>query len=94
MIQKKTNNFYRGRDCIKSFCSDLKELVIKIINYKLKDMIPSTDNKNKFCEEKKKCCICKKEFCYDKNEKKKKFKLYQKVRDHCHYTVKIKRSCS
>ena len=33
-------------------------------------MIPLTDNKNKFYEEKKKCCICKKEFCYDKNEKK------------------------
>ena len=26
-----------------------------------------------------------KEFCYDKNEKKK-FKIYQKVRDHCRYT--------
>ena len=31
----------------------------------------------------------KKEFCYDKNEKNK-FKLYQKVRDHCHYTGKLR----
>ena len=29
--------------------------------------------------------LCQKEFCYDKNGKKK-FKIYQKVRDHCHYT--------
>ena len=38
---------------------------------------------------KKKCPICKKEFCYNKNEEKK-FKLYQKVRDHCHYTGKFR----
>ena len=33
--------------------------------------------------------ICQKEFCYDKNEKKK-FKLYEKVKDHCHYTGKFR----
>ena len=27
------HNFYRGRDCIKRFCSDLKELATKIIDY-------------------------------------------------------------
>ena len=41
-------------------------------------MIPLTDNENKFYEEQKECYICKKEFCYDKNEKKK-FEIYQKV---------------
>ena len=41
-------------------------------------MIPLTDNENKFYEEQKECYICKKEFYYDKNEKKK-FKIYQKV---------------
>ena len=46
-------------------------------------MIPLTDSKNKFYEKQEVCHICKKEFCYDKNEKNK-FKLYQKV--HCHYT--------
>ena len=30
-----------------------------------------------------------KKFCNDKNEEKK-FKLYQKVKDHCHYTGKFK----
>ena len=30
-----------------------------------------------------------KEFCYDKNQKVK-FKLYKKIRDHCHYTGKCR----
>ena len=29
-------NFYRGKDCIKRFCSDLKELATKIIDYEEK----------------------------------------------------------
>ena len=37
---------------------------------------------------KKKCHICNKKFWYDKNEKSK-FKLYKKVRDHCHFTGKL-----
>ena len=83
------HNFYRGKDCIKRFCSDLKQFGTKIINYEGKVMIPLTDKENKFYEEQEKCHICQKEFCYDKNEKKK-FKLYQKVRDHCHYTGKFR----
>ena len=83
------HNFYRGKDCIKRFCSDLKELATKIINYEEKEMIPLTDNENKSYEEQEKCHICQKEFCYDKNEKKK-FKIYQKVRDHCHYAGKFR----
>ena len=54
------HSFYRGKDCIKKFCSDLKELAAKIINYKEKEMIPLTDNENKFYEEQKVCHICKK----------------------------------
>ena len=50
-------------------------------------MVPLTDNENKFYEEQKECYICQKEFRYDKNDKKK-FRIYQKVRDHCHYTGK------
>ena len=86
MIQR---SFYIGKDCIKKFCSDLKELATKIINYEEKEMIPLTDNENKFYEEQKECHICQKEFCYDKNEIKK-FKTYQKVRDRCHYTGKLR----
>ena len=62
---------------------------MKIINYEEKEMIPLTDNENKSYEKPKKCHICQKDFCYDKNEIKK-FKLYQKVRDHSHYTGKVK----
>ena len=70
-------SFYRGKDCIRRFCSGLKELGTKIINYEQKELIPLTDNKNKYYEEQKERYICKKEFCYNKN-KKMKFKLYKK----------------
>ena len=40
-------------------------------------------------ENQKECHICKKEFCTNKNDKNA-FKLYQKVRDHCHYTGKFR----
>ena len=40
-------------------------------------------------ESQKVCHICKRKFCYDEN-KKKEFKLYQNVRDHCHYTGKFR----
>ena len=33
-------NYYRGKDCMKIFCKDLKEQAIKIINYEKKEMIP------------------------------------------------------
>ena len=83
------HSYYRGRDCSKKFCEDLKKHAIKIINFKEKDMIPLTDEEIIYYEKQKLCHICKKEFCYDKNEKNK-FKLYQKVRDHCHYTGKLR----
>ena len=52
-------------------------------------MIPLTDKENKYYEEQEKCQTCQKEVCCDKN-KKIKFKLYQKVRDHCHYAGKFR----
>ena len=57
------HSFYRGKDCIKSFCSDLKELETKIVNYEQHEMIPLIDNESKYYEEQKECYICKKEFC-------------------------------
>ena len=51
-------------------------------------MIPITPKENKFYEEQEKCYICQKEFCHDKI--KKRIKIHQKVRDHCHYTGKIR----
>ena len=44
------HSFYREKDCIKRFCSDLKKLGTKIVNYEKKEMIPLTDNENKYYE--------------------------------------------
>ena len=62
---------------ISSFNSE--ELATKITNHEEKDMIPLTDNENKFYEEQRECHICKKEFCYDKNEKKRNLKYTEKL---------------
>ena len=79
----------RRKDCIKRFCNDLKQLTTEIINYVERGMIPLTSDDVTLYENQKVCHICRGEFCYDKN-KKKEFKLYQKVRDHCHYTGKFR----
>ena len=88
-IQQKTDNFCRERDCIEKFCKDLEELAMEIINYEKKEMIPLTDKENKSYKKQDIWYICKKEFWYNKN-KENEFKLYQKVRDHCHYTGKFR----
>ena len=56
---------------------------------KKKEMIPLTHKENKSYEKQKVCYICKKEFNTDENDKNA-FKLYHKVRDHCHYTGKFR----
>ena len=52
-------------------------------------MIPLTDKKNKFYENQKVCCICKKEFSSNDHDKK-----YHNVRDHCHQTGKFRGATS
>ena len=89
MRQKTGDYFYRGKDYIESFCQKLKEIGTEIINYEEKEMMPLTDEEIKSYERQKACRICKGGFCYDKN-KEKECKLYQKVRDHCHYTRKFR----
>ena len=76
-------NHYRGKDCMKKFCKDLREHVTKIINYEKKKMIPLTTEEKIHYNEQEICYICKKEF--DKSNKK-----HYKVRDHCHYTGKYR----
>ena len=68
------HSFYRDNDCIKKFCSELKELGTKVVNYKQKEMTPLTTDDVFLYESKKVCYICKRKFCYDKNDKKR-FKL-------------------
>ena len=41
------HSFYRGKDCIKKFCKELKKICIKIVNYEQKEMIPLTDKKKR-----------------------------------------------
>ena len=82
-------DYYRGKDCMKKFCEYLKEHATKIINYEKKEIIPLTYEENKSYKKQKVCYICKKEFNTDKNDGNA-FKLYHKVRDHCHYTGKYR----
>ena len=72
-----------------NFFKDIKNQVIKVINYEKKEMIPLTNNEKKSNEKQKVCYICKKDFCINKNDEKE-FKLKHKVRDHCHYTGKFR----
>ena len=78
-------DYYRGKNCMKNFCLDLREHATKIVNYEKKEMIPLTKKEKKKHSKQEVCYICKKGFSTDDNNKK-----YHKVRDHCHYTGKYK----
>ena len=70
-------------------CKDFRDQAMKIINYEKIEMIPLTYEKIEFYEKQKVCQICKKEFSTGKNDNNL-FKLYHKVRDHCHYMGKFR----
>ena len=53
-------NYYRGKDCMKKFCKDLKEDTSKIIDYEKKKMIPLTTEEKIYHNKQKICYICKK----------------------------------
>ena len=76
-------DYYRGKDCLKKFCKDLRTHATKIINYEKKKMILLTIKEEIDCNKQRICYICKKEF--NKNDEKN-----YKVRDHCHYTGKCR----
>ena len=76
---KNEQKYYRGKDCMKIFCKDLKDQAMKIINYEKKEMTPLTNEEKESYENQQICHICKKEFSND-----------NKVRDHCHYTGKYR----
>ena len=54
-------DYYRGKNCMKNFCLDLREHAIKIINYEKKEMISSTKEEKKMDRKQKVCYICKKD---------------------------------
>ena len=78
-------DYYRGEDCMKKFCLNLREYATKIINYEKKEMIPLTKKEEKHHNKQKVCYICKKEFDTDDSDKK-----HHKVKDYCHYTRKYR----
>ena len=84
----KTKNkldYYRGEDCIKKFCLNLREHATKIINYEKKKMMPLTKKEEENHNKQKICYICKKQLNTDDSDKK-----HHKVKDHCHYTGKYR----
>ena len=82
---KNKHDYYRGKNCMKNFCLDVREHATKTINYEKKEMIPLTKKEEKEHNKQKFCHICKKRFSTDDNNKK-----YRKVKDHCHYTGKYR----
>ena len=77
----KANNklsYYRGEDCMKRFCKDLKDHATKIIDFKKKTMIPLTKEEEDNYNKENTCYICKNDFNNDK------------VKDHCHFTGKYR----
>ena len=78
---------YRGEDCMRRFCKDLKDHAIKIIDFKKKDMIPLTKEEKDNYNKENICHICKEEFNNDTTESS---SLECKVRDHCHFTGKYR----
>ena len=67
---------YRGQDCMKMFCKDLKDHAKRIINHKKKSIIPLTKDEEDSYNKDTICHICWKEFDNDKD----------KVRDYCYFT--------
>ena len=53
-------NYYRGKDCMKKFCKDLKEHAPRIINYEKKNIIPVTKEEKINYNDQQICYICKK----------------------------------
>ena len=85
-------NFYRGKDCMKKFCKDLKEHATRIINHEKKNIIPLTKEEKINYNDQKVCYICKIEFDTIDTTKSSSLESKEnyKVRDHCHYIGKYR----
>ena len=66
---KNERKYYRGEDCMKMFCKDLKEQAMKINNYEKKEMISLADEEKEVHENSEVCYICEQEFCTDDDNK-------------------------
>ena len=63
-------NYYRGKDCMKRFCNDLRDQTMKTITYEKRKEIILTNEEKESYEKQRIGYICKKEFCADKIIKK------------------------
>ena len=61
-------NYYRGDDCMKKFCKDLREQAMKIISYEKKRRVSLATKEKIHYNKQKISYICKKEF--NNNDKK------------------------
>ena len=63
-------DYYKGEDCMKKFCLNLREHVTKIIHYEKKKMMLLTKKEEENHNKQKVCYICTKEFNTDDSDKK------------------------
>ena len=80
------HSLYPGQDCVKKFCSSLKEHATNIISFEEKKMLPLTTKELKSQQDAKVCSICGKALM----KKLAKNKNHRKVRKHCHCTGKYR----
>ena len=73
---KNKPDHYRGKNCMKNFCLDIREHATKIINYEKKEMIPLKKKKRKSIISKNFVIYVKRFNTNDNNKK------YHKVKDH------------
>ena len=79
-FDKSYNNLshYRGEDCMKRFCKDLKDHATRIVDFKRKFIAPLTKDEEDSYDKKNTCHICMKDL--DSH----------KVKDHCYFTGKYR----
>ena len=53
-------DYYKGKNCMKNFCLNLREHATKTINYEKKEMIPLTKEEKRAHRIRRRCYICKK----------------------------------
>ena len=66
-LMKKNNklDYYRGKDCLKRFCQDLKKQATSIIDFGMKKIIELTQEEHYRHDTEKKSFICEKPFFED-----------------------------
>ena len=76
---------YTGVDAMKKFINNLEEDVKVIANIPMKKMVFSKEEADQF-NKATKCWICKEELAKEVEKEGKKEIVYDKIRDHCHFT--------